>query len=225
MSSLAIIPARGGSTRLKGKNVYPINGKPLISYTIEAVIESKSFDKIIVSTDGEDIKNVASKYEQVEIIDRPQEFAGERVTVLTAIIDLLKHMDKKYDKLAYFLPTCPFRNASDIEKGMNLLTEDVDSVISTTHYDEPPQLMMIEGHNGYCYPVMDNLTAGLTNSKFIQKYVKPNGGYYMTWWDQLMETESFFIGNIKHVVLPKERSVDIDTIADVHYAESILGNQ
>ena len=88
-SRLAVIPARGGSTRLKNKNIYPLGGKPLICHTIEAVVESDCFYTIIVSTDSEAIADEARKYSEVEIYDRPAEYAGERVTVLEALVAMM----------------------------------------------------------------------------------------------------------------------------------------
>lgn len=220
-SRTAVIPARGGSTRLIDKNIYPINGKPLICYTIEAVLNSKLFDTVYVSTDSSKIANVAREYSGITIFDRPAEFSGEKVTVVSALLDMMKHI-KKHDQFSYFLPTCPFRNSDDIEKGVSLLTTDVDSVISTCHYDDPPQLSMIEGHGNYAYPVFDNLRAGVTNSKYITKYIKPSGGFYMGWWDRILENGNFFTGNIKSVLTPKERAVDIDDIFDIKYAEAVL---
>lgn len=221
ISRVAVIPARGGSTRLKGKNIYPLAGKPLISYTIEAVIKSKSFDKIYVSTDSKDIAEVALKYPEVEIYDREPEFSGERVTVVSALLDMMNKIEK-HDVFAYFLPTCPFRNSEDIKKGVDLLNDDVDSVISTCYFDAPPQLAMIEGNNDYAYPVFDNLIAGVTNSKYIQKYIKPSGGFYMGHWDRILENGNFFTGNIKSVLTPKERAVDIDNLLDIKFAELVL---
>jgi len=220
---LAVIPARGGSTRLKDKNIYPINDKPLISYTIEEVLESKCFDKILISTDSDKIAEVAKSYSEVEIYSRELEFSGEKVTVVSALIDMMKKVER-HDQFAYFLPTCPFRNSEDIKKGVSLLTDEVDSVISTCYFDAPPQLAMIHGHNNYAYPVFDNLTAGVTNSKFIQKYIKPSGGFYMGHWDRILENGNFFTGNIKSVLTPKERAVDIDDIMDIKIAEMVLNS-
>lgn len=222
-TKVAVIPARGGSTRLKGKNIYPLAGKPLIAYTIEAVIDSKCFDKIYVSTDSKEIAEVANRYPEVEIYDREAEFSGERVTVVSALIDMMSKIEK-YDIFAYFLPTCPFRNAEDIKQGVSLLTEEVDSVISTCHFDAPPQLAMIDGNDNYAYPVFDNLTAGVTNSKFIQKYIKPSGGFYMGHWDRILQNGNFFTGRIKSVLTPKERAVDIDNLLDIKFAELVLEN-
>ena len=192
MTNLAVIPARGGSTRLKNKNVCPINGKPLIAYTIEEAIKSRLFSKIIVSTDSDKISAVANDYPEIEIHKRPEAYAGSKVTVVEAIVDLMESSKEKYDTITYMLPTCPFRNAEDIKEGMNLLKQNTDTVISACYYEEPIQLAMIRAEDGTGYPVFDNLRAGLTNSKYIQKYIKPNGGFYMGHWDHVLEKGGFF---------------------------------
>lgn len=218
---MAVIPARGGSTRLKDKNIYPINGKPLICYTIEAVIKSQKFDKIFVSTDSEAISNVAREYKEVEIYNREPEYSGEKITVVSALLDMMSKVEK-CDQFAYFLPTCPFRNSDDIIAGVEMLTAEVDSVFSACHYDAPPQLAMIHGHDNYAYPVFDNLRAGVTNSKYITKYIKPSGGFYMGHWDKVLTNGNFFSGNIKAVLTPKERAIDIDNYFDIKFAEVVL---
>jgi len=96
-----------------------------------------------------------------------------------------------------------------------------DSVISMTQIPETLQLacLMI---NDDVLPVFDNLECGLTNSKFIKKYYKPSGGFYMGLWNYLKEHRNFFSRKIKGVMIPPERSVDINTIEDIKYAESTL---
>jgi len=223
MANIAIIPARAGSTRLPNKNFINLAGKPLVQHTIDAVVSAGCFDRIIVTTNSPEVKEIAVG-SGVEIHDRPEEFATTRATVVSAIIAMLESMDIGDDSISYFLPTCPFRSSDDIKKGFQFLTE-ADSVISTSYYDEPPQLAMIEGDSGFVYPIFDNLRAGLTNSKYIQKYVKPNGGFYMSRWRMIKESGHFFNGKIKGVLLPKERSVDIDTIEDLKYAEAVFEQQ
>ena len=71
-------------------------------------------------------------------------------------------------------------------------------------------------------PIFDNLTAGLTNSRYLQKYYKPSGAFYMSWWDNLIKNKNFFVGNVKGYEMPKKRSVDIDDLMDIRYAELIL---
>ena len=221
ISRLAVIPARGGSTRLKDKNIYPLGGKPLIAHTIETVLDSGEFDTVIVSTDSEKIKGVANQYD-VEIYDRPAEYATERATVLTALMAMMQDVER-HDVFAYFLPTCPFSKLEDIQGGMDLLHR-CDSVVSVCEYSEPIQLAMIKRGNSVI-PVFDNLTAGMTNSKFIQKHYKPNGSFYMSRWDHLRKHENFFVGDVQCVEIPRSRYVDIDTIEDMEKAERMMTDE
>ena len=127
-------------------------------------------------------------------------------------------LPKKYDIIAYFLPTCPFMKSKYISRGLkNLLF--CDSVVSVSYYEEPIQLACIKQNDNTIIPIFDNLTAGLTNSKFIQKYVKPNGGFYMSHWDTLQENKNFFKGNVKGILIPNELLVDIDYEHDLNMAE------
>jgi len=220
MTRLAVIPARGGSTRLEGKNIFPLNGKPLICYTIEAVVKSECFDTIMVSTDSDKIADVAAKFKEVTIYKREQKYATTRIPVLEALLAMMDNV-QKHDVFAYFLPTCPFRNSYDIKKGVELLTSDVDSVVSVVEYSEPIQLALIKKGNEII-PVFDNLTVGLTNSKYIQKYYKPNGAFFISWWDNIVKTKNFFVGNVKGYEMTKERSHDIDNGFDMFIAERIV---
>ena len=220
VSKLAVIPVRGGSKRLKDKNIYPLQGKPLIEYTIESVLESKCFDTVVVSTDSEKIANVAKKYDVV-VHNRPAELATSRATVVEAMLDLMNETER-HDIFAYFLPTCPLKTAEDIRGVMNLYNEDnVDAAISVVEYDIPIQLAIImNGDN--VVPVFDNLTSGLTNSRYIKKYYRPSCAVYSAKWESLIENKTFFAGNIKGHIMSKENSVDIDDLTDIIVAESIL---
>lgn len=220
LTKLAVIPARGGSKRLKGKNIYPLNGKPLIEYTIESVLDSGCFDTVIVSTDCEEIKKVAKKF-NVIIHERPEKLATSRATVVEAMIDLMDGAPK-HDVFAYFLPTCPLKTAEDIQGVMSLYDDSsVDSAISVVEYDIPIQLAIImNGDN--VIPVFDNLTSGLTNSHYIKKYYRPSGAVYSSKWNNLKEHKNFFYGNVKGHIMSRENSIDVDDITDIMIAESIL---
>ena len=105
---------------------------------------------------------------------------------------------------------------------MELFNEkDVDSVISVVEYDVPIQLAMLK-KGDTMVPVFDNLTSGLTNSKFIQKYYRPSGAYYSARWDYLLKHGNFFVGNIKGYEMSKENSIDIDDLTDMKIAEFFL---
>ena len=218
-TKIAVVPARGGSTRLPNKNIYPLQGKPLIRWITEAIIKSDSFDKVLISTDSDEIFAAVSDL-SVERHYRPQQHATTKATALNAMLNLME-THEKYDIFSYFLPTCPFVSPDNIKKGVDLLTKEVDSVISMAQYADPIQLACIMKNNDVV-PIFDNLTSGLTNSKFIQKYYKPSGAFYMGWWDKIVENKNFFKGNVRGVIMPKEQSVDIDDIDDIRFAEGCL---
>lgn len=218
MKHLAVIPARGGSTRLKDKNIHPLGDKPLIRWVTEAVIASKCFDKILISTDDDRIFNAVADLEVGRHI-RPEQHATVRATVLDAMIDLMRSFDG-FDTFSYFLPTCPFVDPEDIRGGISLL-QNADFVISMTQIPETIQLACVmSGDN--VLPIFDNLECGMTNSKFIKKYYKPSGAFYMGWWQTIEQTRNFFKGNVKGVIMPPERSIDINTIEDIKHAELSL---
>ena len=217
-SKIAVIPARAGSTRLKDKNIYPLLGKPLIRWTVESVLNSDQFDKVIVSTDGDHIFKAVSDL-PVERHHRPKEHATVSSTVLEAMLNLMETVEP-FDIFAYFLPTCPFVSSLDIKSGVNLLNQDVDFVVSMTEIPETIQLAC-SIKNDWVVPFFDNLESGLTNSKFIKKYYKPSGAFYMGKWDSVLKNRNFFKGNVKGIIIPPERSIDINNIRDIKYAEAM----
>ena len=117
MTRLAVIPARGGSTRLIGKNTHLLKGKPLIRWVTEAVVDSDCFDDILVSTDSDSIFD-AVKDLPVNRHVRPAEHATEKATVLEAMLNLMEESNTQYDEFSYFLPTCPFINSEDIVRAL-----------------------------------------------------------------------------------------------------------
>ena len=219
MSNLAVIPARGGSTRLKNKNITPLLGKPLIRWMTNSVLESGCFDKVIISTDCDKIFDAVADL-NVERHIRPEHHATVSATVLDAMMDLMDEVET-YNTFSYFLPTCPFISPDDILKGMEKLEQrQCDTVISMTQIPETVQLACLMSEDNVL-PVFDNLEWGITNSKFIKKYYKPSGAFYMRLWHHLKESRNFFNGKTKGVIIPSSRSVDINTIEDIKYAESI----
>tara|TARA_Y100001938_G_scaffold31315_1_gene42750 strand:- start:5406 stop:6098 length:693 start_codon:yes stop_codon:yes gene_type:complete len=226
MRNIAVIPARAGSTRLKDKNVYPLGGKPLIRWTTEAVIDSGCFDSILISTDSDKIFSAVSDLPVLRH-HRPAEHATVRATALGAmlhIVDDIARTDSP-DTFSYFLPTCPFVSSEDIRSGMKKLkspNSSADSVVSMTMIPETIQLACVM-RDDLVLPVFDNLECGLTNSKFIKKYYKPSGAFYMSNFEYIRKSRNYFTGNVKGVIIPENRSVDINNLADIEYAESLLG--
>lgn len=218
MKKVAVIPARGGSTRLIDKNIYPLGGKPLIRWMTEAVIESNSFDDIVISTDSDKIFNTIKDLKVIRHF-RPPEHATVRATVLNAIINFMENSETKYDILAYMLPTCPFVSSTDIINGLGMLDETTDFVVSMTQFSETIQLACLM-KNDFVLPVFDNLESGITNSKFLKKYYRPSGAFYIGRWNSIIDNKNFFKGNVKGFVIPEDRSIDINNINDINFAEA-----
>lgn len=191
----------------------------MIRWTTEAVVKSGVFDKVLVSTDSDIIFN-AVKDLPVERHVRPVNHATVTATALNAMINLMETSEEEYEFFSYFLPTCPFVSSEDIKQGF-LNLSSVDFSVSMTEIPETIQLACVM-KDGWVLPIFDNLEAGLTNSKFIKKYYKPSGAFYMGRWEKILKHRNFFKGNVKGVIIPPERSVDINNIEDIYFAESML---
>ena len=114
MKKIAIIPARSGSKGLPNKNILMLMDKPILAYTIEAAIKSESFEKVIVSTDSLEYKEIAEKY-GAEVIVRNEELSNDNATSYMVIKDILdKNLELEYDYFALLQPTSPFRNSEHI---------------------------------------------------------------------------------------------------------------
>ena len=126
---LAIIPARGGSKRLPGKNIKMLNGKPLIAYSIEFALNSNEINKVVVSTEDENIAQIAKEI-GAEIIKRPIELAQDTTKTAPVLIHAVKELEKKGytpDIIILLQPTCPIRE--------NNLCQKAIEILSTQKYD------------------------------------------------------------------------------------------
>lgn len=123
---IAVIPARGGSKGLPGKNIKELCGKPLIVYTIETALKSKIFDKVIVSTDSLEIAEIAKKAGAEIPFLRPKELATDTADSMDVLIHAIKFLEEKGEKFDYIMklqPTSPLRTEEDIRKSVKLLFE------------------------------------------------------------------------------------------------------
>ncbi len=223
---LAIIPARGGSKRLPRKNLLPLLGKPLISYTIKAAIASNCFETIAVSSDDEEILSIARTYPEVEAHSRKPELAADT----TKVWDLVQHyverddLRGRYGAVTLLLPTCPFRTAEDIQSGLELLIPEVDSVVSVTTFEFPPQLSVLEDpETGLLTGLFEpcGLLTGNTRSQDQAICYRPNGAFYISWWTSFQKHKNFFRGAVRLYKMPRLRSIDIDDEVDFEYAEHV----
>jgi len=229
---LCIIPARGGSKRLQGKNVKLLGGKPLIYHTIDTALGL--FDKVIVTSDSENILQVVQNgygnYTQannteLEISKRPGELATDTSKVIDTVV-YYQEKNKDYDQVWLFLPTCPLRTKKDVLDAQKLLVNNVDSVISITEYDFPPSLGLLKGAEGnlIAYDQSDPWRTGNSRSQDHPVVHRPNGAIYGSWCSSFKYNKNFYKGKVLGSYMDRKHSVDIDTDIDFKLAEIIYKN-
>lgn len=225
--TLAIIPARGGSKRLRKKNLRKLGNQTLVDYTLSAAQESECFSKILLSSDDGDILNLSDGYETVVPLERPTRLSGDHVTALELVCEITSSEEVRdsYNTIALLLPTCPFRTAKHIREGMSLMTPDVDGVISLTTYEFPPQLS-VTLEDDKIQPVFEPcpLITGDTRSQDQKTIYRPNGGFYIQWMEAFISNQNFWKGNVKGYQMERLDSVDIDTELDLQYAQFVMEN-
>lgn len=220
---LALIPARGGSKGIPGKNIKDLCGKPLIAHTICAARECEFVDTIVVSTDSEEIAEVSKRYGAEVPFLRPEELASDTAKTMDAVlhaINTLKDMGKAYDILVLLQPTSPLRNDEDIRGAISLAVETGEDVVGISEVSDSPILMRT------CDP-SHILTRLLEQNSTVRRqdmpiYYRVNGSVYVNHMDRLTEETSFNDNPLGYVV-PKERSVDIDEPVDFVVAEYYMG--
>ncbi|ATP39080.1 cytidyltransferase [Solibacillus sp. R5-41] len=221
---LALIPARGGSKSIPKKNIVELYGKPLISWTIEAAINTPEIDKVIVSTDSIEIAQVALEY-GAEIQMRPAELAEDSSLVIDTIHYVLKELEKKgewYDFVTLLEPTAPLRTSEDISSCIRLLCEkSLDSTATFKEADlNPIRAWKIEGNVPTTF--IEGAIPWLPRQELPTAH-QLNGAVYVTKVEKLLESKKEIImGNIGAVIMPKERSVDIDDRIDLLMADFIM---
>jgi len=224
--SLLVIPARGGSKRLPGKNIMELAGKPLIAHSIEAALAAGCFGQVMVSTDDPKIKDVALSYPGVNIDERPPVLAGDKTKVVDVIHAICSRpeIQAHFDVIGMMLPTAPFRRVADIREGMNRLKSDVDSVVSFAPYEFPPQMAVnLNGQEAIMQPIFNPspLITGNTRSQDQVATYRPNGSFFFTWIASFLRHRSFYTGQVRGLVMTRLGSTDIDEHADMVLARML----
>ena len=217
---LAIIPARGGSKRLPRKNLLDLCGKPLIAWSIEAALKSKYISKVIISSDDEEILNIAKEY-KADFIKRPDELASDTATTFDALKHTLENVGK-YDYVVLLQPTSPLRSEKHIDEAIELLKEkNADAIISVCEMEHSPLWSNTLDEN---LDMSNFLRDEVLNkrSQDLPKYYRLNGAIYICKTDKLLENKGFFLKeNIYAYKMNKKHSVDIDEEIDFIIAREI----
>jgi CMP-N-acetylneuraminic acid synthetase len=229
METLAIIPARGGSKGLLGKNIRPLAGVPLIAHTIKAAQGAQTVDRIIVSTDDEAIAEIARDAGAEVPFIRPAHLSDDKSSGVDVCLHALAHANNSLDynpELVIFLqPTSPLRSSADIDAAVKLLrNSDVTSVVSVKAVTEYPQWMKKMDAEQRLSPLFDDLIATPARQDLAKSYIL-NGAIYTSTATFLGKNQSFYDNDTRGYLMPEDRSIDIDTLDDFLMAEALLSHQ
>ena len=209
---VCLIPARGGSKRLPRKNLLQINGRPLISYTIQSAIKSGVFSKIVLSTDDEEIAEVARK-EGVEVDIRPEAMGHDDINTIQVLEEYLDRTNawSEFDFVCKMLPTCPFRSPDDVRRGVQRLIENpsFEFLVSVKEFEFPINLALKEMGNHQVEMHVPQAYVKL-QSQDQENFLHPNGAFYIARSSAFKRTRTFFTERMLAYEMPAIRSIDID---------------
>ncbi|WP_160166850.1 acylneuraminate cytidylyltransferase family protein [Halogeometricum pallidum] len=219
---VSVIPARGGSKGIEYKNIIPFLGNPLLSYTVTQSVTSDSIDHTFVSTDDENIASVGREY-GAEIIERPDELAGDEATTESALlhaVETMQERDINPDIVVLLQCTSPLRRSGDITRTVELLTEEgYDSALSVC---EDHKFYWETGNNG-AEPVNYDPANRKRRQDLEQRY-QENGSIYAVRTGVFETHECRLGGQIGLNTMPKSLSFEIDDKDDLRIVESIGRN-
>lgn len=220
MKTIAIITARGGSKRIPRKNIKEFCGKPILAYSIQAAIDSGLFDTVMVSTDDEEIAQIALQYGAEVPFFRSEKTANDYATTNDVLLEVLQeyaNRGKDYDVACCIYPTAPFVNGQRLKDAMEkFCTSDMDTLIPVVAFSYPPQraLVIEEGKLVFKYP--ENMDA---RSQDLEKHYHDVGQFYILRTEAFQRNRKLMLGNIMPYVLPEMEVQDIDTPEDWAIAE------
>ena len=228
MNIITFIPARGGSKGIPKKNIIDVAGKPLISWTIDAAVKSSYLEHIYVSTDSQDIADVAKKCGAEVPFLRPDELSTDTSTTLDAALHLInwyKHnIGIKPDYILTLQPTSPLRTTYDIDTAIEIaINNNASAVVSVCEAKDHPYLTMRFTENGEITSFIN------TDKNFIRRQEMPpayfiNGAIYINKIEDLIKEKTMFPQKTLGYIMPNERSIDIDDYWDLKMANHFLNN-
>jgi CMP-N,N'-diacetyllegionaminic acid synthase len=221
---IAVIPARGGSKAVPGKNIHPLGGKPLIVWSIEVAQQVAEIDRVIVSTDDPKIATISREH-GAEVYDRPVHLATDTALVIDALKDLVHRLQQEQEDPGWIVllePTCPLRTAADVRACLHTLTQgDFDSAATFKEAELNPHRAwrIVDGKPEVFIP---GAVPWLPRQQLPKAY-QLNGAVYVFRANKLAgETRSILLGKTAAVVMPRERSHDIDDSVDFAMVEASL---
>ena len=226
---VAIIPARGGSKGIPGKNLARVADKPLIAHTIEVALATPGISRVVVTTDCHQIAEVARTYGAEVPFLRPAELASDDApgrAVWKHAIDWLEREEEYRPALTFCLqPTSPLRTSADLLAAMTVQREhDADWVVSVTKTKAPSVWLTGIGPDGRLAGYA-NANVSSTQRQSVEDKFLPNGALFLAKCDVLMTSSRLYTERTFAYVMPAERSLDIDTPWELHLTNLVMKDQ
>ena len=226
MKVLCTICARAGSKGVANKNLRLINNKPLIVYSIEQAIATKLFDQIVVSSDSKEIREVALANGATFCVDRPAELATDTAPKLPAIKHCVENAEEKFGQFEVIIDldtTAPLRESSDIIGALELLqSAQADNVITGTPAHRSPYFNLVETDVNGIVSLSKPPANVVARRQDSPQCFDMNASIYVWRRQALFANENLFTGNTRLFVMPRERSLDIDSQADFEMVEWMM---
>jgi len=222
-SFIAVIPARGGSKGIPNKNIVDVEGKPLIAYTIETALQSKYLDRIIVSTDSEEIARVSKNWGAEVPFLRPFHLATDESKTIETVIHLLKQLESKYDYVVLLQPTQPLRKVVHIDKAIQqAIDKEQSSLLSVSIVQQHPILMRTIDENGSLNSVI-NGNSTIRRQDFQEVYIV-DGTIYINKIDENL-TEKTSLNDNEYAYVIQDSYIDIDNYKDLERFRMIVSEK
>lgn len=221
MSTIAIIPARGGSKRLERKNILPILGRPMLCYPVKAALKARLFDQVIVSTEDEEIKKIADK-SGARVIDRPEILAQDRASVVQVCLDVLEKLNEEGTTPAKFCciyATAVFITPKDLQDSFQLMEKfpGTDVVMGVSKFNLQPVQALGVCKDGCLRPKWPDYNK--QQSQQHPKLTASNGTLYWADTKVFLKNLSFYPDKLRGYEIPWMRAIDSDTPEDYEYAK------
>ena len=219
MRNIAIIPARGGSKRIPRKNIKPFMGKPIIAYSIEAALQSRLFDEVMVSTDDEEIAEIAREYGAKVPFMRSAETSNDYASTADVIFEVLKmykEQSREFDTICCIYSTAPFVTSGRLVEAYSKLNDEIDSVFTCVPYSYPIQrsLHIVDEKISMVYPEYATY-----RSQDLEPIYHDAGQFYVAQTISFVQEKTFWGKNTVGLVLSELEVQDLDTLTDWTLAE------
>jgi CMP-N-acetylneuraminic acid synthetase len=224
MKTIATICARGGSVGVPRKNIRPLLGKPLIAHTIEQALALPQVDAVYVSTDDAEIAEVARQHGARVPFLRPAELAtgtAPKIPVIEHLCAWVETHDGPFGRLVDLDPTSPLRTLEDITTCLSLLDDRTDAVITAFESEKNPYFNMVERKpDGNIGLVKSDAGGGVVARQLAPHVYSMNASIYV--WHRHTLNKGLWNGRLKLHVMPRERSIDIDSPLDFRIVEMLM---